>query len=139
MDTSGEASETLLQFSIRDEDQYAIRLNYFYDAASSSSRKRVWTAAGGSVENPARKWEEHGAPFDVETVVFKLADGVEISRSRTSHPRLTSWGDGSLHAETHRVTLTEGSYKILVRRIGQANGLTDTRITVSVTEPYNGK
>lgn len=75
MDPSGATSETVLEVVIREKDEYAVRLNYPYDRKTISNRNAVWAAAGGSVSNDAEKWQERGAPFDVETKVLNLAGG----------------------------------------------------------------
>ncbi|QVW25725.1 hypothetical protein KJF94_09345 [Pseudomonas hormoni] len=85
------------------------------------------------------RWAAAGAPFDIEMIITDAKSGTEVHRSSISHPKLTSIGGSALYAETCRVVLNKGRYKLLVRRIGNVGDLEKTGVNVSVVEAYHGK
>lgn len=139
MNLAGVAGESMLDFTIREEDDYAVELSYFFDAKDSSNREQVWKAAGGDLRLGPGHWAAAGAPFDLETIITDAKSGTEVHRSSISHPKLTSIGGSALYAETCRVVLKKGRYKLLVRRIGSASDLAKTGVNISVVEAYHGR
>lgn len=138
-DVAGVTGESILNFTIRKEDDYAVQLSYLFDAENPSSRKQVWKTSGGELPLSNGRWAEAGAPFDLETIVTDAKSGTEVHRSSVSHPKLTSWGRSALYAEICRVVLKKGRYKLQVRRIGSSSDLAKTGVNVSVVEAYHGK
>lgn len=139
MDLSGDTGSSILEIAVKNDDNYAVRLNYFFDAEDPSDRKKVWKAAGGDLRIKPGVWKESGAPFDIETIIVDLKTGLEVHRSSIKNPKLTSYETDSLHAELCRVLLKKGDYKVNVRRFGSTESLTETRVTITIVEAYYGK
>jgi len=114
------------EFSVTDKQLYAVAINYKYTSAPGD-RERVWRVSGGT---------EQGAPFNVKVRITGSADGPRDVDA--IHPKLTSWGPGSISAEVARVELVPGHYVIDVQ-------LVDGRLpsgvpaTFSVRRAYTGK
>ncbi len=119
---------TGLAVRIVQDDSYSVRLDYFYPAADPAARKVLWEAAGGSGED--------GAPFNVNVRIYDVDDAVVIQDRRISHPVLSSWSDGVLHAELSEVHLARGRYQITVERRGGAGAIADYRAGVSVVRAW---
>lgn len=135
----GPNGETVLELTVEIEGDYAVQLNYHFDKNNPSDRKKMWNAAGGDSRIKPGQWKRLGAPFDVETVIIDSLSNKEIYKSSISHPKLTSIESDKLNAELCRAVLKEGKYKIIVRRIGSANGLENTTVSISIAEAYHGK
>ncbi|MGY4496035.1 DUF5625 family protein [Pseudomonas sp. TE3610] len=119
---------TGLAVRIVQEDSYSVRIDYFYPATDPLARKVLWDAAGGG--------RDSGAPFSVNLRIYDVDDAVVIQDRRISHPALSSWSAGVLHAELSEVHLERGRYQITVERRGSAGAIADYRAGVSVVRAW---
>ncbi len=119
---------TGLAVRIVQDDSYSVRIDYFYPAADTQARKVLWDATGGG--------RDSGAPFSVNLRIYDVDDAVVIQDRRISHPALSSWSDGVLHAELSEVRLARGRYQITVERRGSAGAIADYRAGVSVVRAW---
>ncbi|EIK93374.1 hypothetical protein PMM47T1_27279 [Pseudomonas sp. M47T1] len=117
-----------LSVRIAQGDSYSVRIDYYYPPADLAARKTLWEGAGGVQDN--------GAPFNVNLRIYDVDDAVVIQDRRISHPTLSSWGDGVLHAELSEVHLPRGRYQITVERRGSAGAIADYRAGVSLVKSW---
>ncbi len=132
--TSGAVAGVVVR--VPQADSYSVRLDYFYPATDLAARTAVWDGAGGRRQNAAGEWTEPGAPFNVFLRIYDIDDAVVIQDRRISHPALTSWDTGVLHAELSEVRLQRGRYQVTVERRGNAGALSEARAGISVISAY---
>jgi len=127
---------TGLAVRIVEDDSYSVRIDYFYPATDAAARKALWQGVGGAWQDPAGQLHEQGAPFNVFLRIYDIDAAVVVQDRRISHPTVSSWGSGVLHAELSEVRLRPGHYQITIERRGSAEPIDDYRAGVSVVRAY---
>ena len=123
-----------LSVRITQNDSYSVRIDYFYPPADSAGRNLLWDGAGGAHRDDGGQLQERGAPFNVYLRIYAIDNAVVIQDRRISHPTLSSWGIGVLHAELTEVRLPPGRYQITVERRGSAAAIAEYRAGVSIVK-----
>ncbi|MBO1537002.1 DUF5625 family protein [Pseudomonas sp. OA65] len=124
---------------VSNDDRYSIRLDYHYNAADKSARQTLWREVGGLQLVSSGKAVEIGAPFDVSILIKETSSGKVVHESISKTPKLSSWGEGVLHAEIADLFLKSGRYRLLVRREGAVANIKSSRTTITFIKAFYGK
>ena len=131
----------MAEFRITQSLAYAAELQYEYEEGDQTDRARAWLLAGGSVRDSPGKWSEAGAALELRVLVSKTDEGnvAPFVSKVVRKPRLTSWGDRSLHATLAEFKLDPGTYKISVESLEPAPAFRSEPVGLLVTMAHRGK
>ncbi|WP_144419451.1 hypothetical protein [Pseudomonas brassicacearum] len=137
LEGSSSVSEKLVD--VPRDSRYSIRVDYYYDAHNLASRADLWRAVGGLHMEAPGKAVESGAPFDVQVQLIEESSGRQVYKATKKNPKLSSWGEGVLHAEVADLFLKSGRYRLIVRRDGSAESIRPNSATVTFIKAFYGK